>query len=143
MFLRPQLEPISIREATKRAVTILDAKYKKADLPAMVSDNCNHLDSSQQAKLLALLEKNDELFDDTLGDFQTDPVRFDLRLGAKPYNDRPFPVPHSRMAVFKKKVERQVDIGVQKRQPSSEWGSPAFILPKPIQMVLFKPILGR
>ena len=80
--------------------------------------------------MLASLEKSDELFDGTLGDFQTDPVRFDLQLGAKPYNGRLFPVPHSRMAVFKKEVERLVDIGVLKRQPLSEWGSTAFVIPK-------------
>ena len=58
MCPRPkELEPMSTREATKRAVTVLDAKYKKADLPAIVSDNYNHLHSLQQAKLLALLEK--------------------------------------------------------------------------------------
>ena len=119
-----------MREATKRTVTILDAKYKKADLPAIVSDKCNHLDSSQQAKLLALLEKNDELFDDTLGDFQTNPVRFDLQLGAEPYNGRSFSAPRSCMSVFKKEVERLVDIGMLKQQSLSEWGSPVFIIPK-------------
>ena len=60
--------------------------------------------------MLALLEKNDELCDGTLGDFQTDPVRFDLQVGAKLYNGKPFLVPHSRMAVFKKEVKRLVDI---------------------------------
>ena len=139
----PELEPISTREANKQAVTILDEKYKKADLPAIVSDNFNHLDSLQQAKLLASLEKNDELFDDTLGDFQTDPVRFDLQLGTKPYNGRPFPVPRSRMDIFKKEVERRLDTGVLKRQPLSEWGSPAFIIPKSNQTVRILPILGR
>ena len=114
-----------------------DEKYEKADLSVIVSDNCNHLDCLQQAKLLALLEKNDELFDGTLGDFQTDPVRFDPQLGAKPYNGRPFPVPHIRMAVLKKEVERLVDIGVLKRQPLSEWGSSAFIIPKLNQTVCY------
>ena len=85
MFPWCKLEPLSTREATKWAVTILDEKFKKAGFPAIVSDKFSHLDYFQQAKLLALLEKNEELFDDTLGDFQTDPVRFDLQLGVKPY----------------------------------------------------------
>ena len=76
------------------------AKFKKTDLPAIVSDNFNHLYSLQQAKLPTLLERNNELFDDTLGDVQTDPVRFDIQSGAKPYTNRPFPVLHSQMAVF-------------------------------------------
>ena len=40
-------EPISIREATNRAVTILDAKYKKANLLQVVHENCKHLTMSQ------------------------------------------------------------------------------------------------
>ena len=65
---------------------MLDAKYKIANLLAIVSNNCDHLYYLQQAKLLALFGKNEELFDGTLGDVQTDPVRFDLQLGTKPYN---------------------------------------------------------
>ena len=36
-------EPVSTRNATKRAIEILDAKYDKANLPAIVKDNCSHL----------------------------------------------------------------------------------------------------
>ena len=36
-------EPISTQTATKRVIKILDAKYDKADLPAIVRDNCSHL----------------------------------------------------------------------------------------------------
>jgi len=36
-------EPISTRNATKRVIGILDAKNDKADLPAIVRDNCSHL----------------------------------------------------------------------------------------------------
>jgi hypothetical protein len=36
-------EPASTRGAIKRIVEILDAKYTKADLPAIVRDNCKHL----------------------------------------------------------------------------------------------------
>ncbi len=36
-------EPISTQTATKRVIEILDAKYVKADLPAIVRDNCSHL----------------------------------------------------------------------------------------------------
>ena len=57
MFPWRELGPIITQEASKRIVTILDTKYKKTDLPAIVSDNCSYLDSLKQAKLLALLEK--------------------------------------------------------------------------------------
>ncbi len=36
-------EPISTQNATKCVVEILDAKYEKADLPAIVRQNCSHL----------------------------------------------------------------------------------------------------
>ena len=36
-------EPVSTRNATKRVIEILDAKYDKANLPAIVRDNCSHL----------------------------------------------------------------------------------------------------
>ena len=74
-----ELEPISTREATKRATEILDATYEKADLAAVVNDNCGHLTALQQSQLLALLHKYEELFDGTLGDFKTEPVRFHLK----------------------------------------------------------------
>jgi hypothetical protein len=36
-------EPVSTQNATKRVIEILDAKYDKANLPAIVKDNCHHL----------------------------------------------------------------------------------------------------
>ena len=80
---------------------ILDTTYEKADLPKVIRENCDHLSSSEKAKLLKLLQnKYEELFDGTLGDFQADPVRFDLNLGAKPYHGKAFPIPHAQKAVF-------------------------------------------
>ena len=84
MFPRENLEPISTRESTKRVITILDAEYEKADLSAIVTENCDHLSSLEQVKLLTMLQRHEILFDGTLGDFQTDPVHFNLQLGTKP-----------------------------------------------------------
>ncbi len=61
-------EPISTRSATKRMVKILDAKYEKADLPAIIRENCSHLTASDREKLLSVLLKFEPLFDGTLGD---------------------------------------------------------------------------
>jgi hypothetical protein len=36
-------EPVGTRTATKRVVEILDAKYAKADISAIVRENCSHL----------------------------------------------------------------------------------------------------
>ena len=116
---------------------IVDANYKKANLPEIVKDTCGYLSSIDQSKLLQLLTKYEELFDGTLGDFDTDPVKFNLQLGAEPYHGKSYPVPQSQKDVFKREVERLCQIGVLKRQPESEWGSPAFIIPKSNQTVRF------
>jgi hypothetical protein len=65
------MEPQSTQDATKRVTRILDAKYQNADLQSIVKDNCNHLSTDQQKKLLQLLTKYELLFDGTLGDWKT------------------------------------------------------------------------
>ncbi len=55
-------EPASTRGATKCVVEILDAKYAKADLPAIVRDNCKHLNPSKRELLLPLLLKFEQYF---------------------------------------------------------------------------------
>ena len=67
-------EPQSTHEATQQVVNILDAKYEKADLQAIVSTNSTHLSLQDQNKLLELLTAFEELFDGTLGDWNTEPV---------------------------------------------------------------------
>ena len=70
-------EPHSTQEATQQVVHILDAKYEKADLQSVVSANCTHLSLQDQNKLLELLTELEELFDGTLGDWNTEPVSFE------------------------------------------------------------------
>ena len=72
-------EPQSTQEATQRVVKILDANYKKADLQSIVSTNCTHLSLQDQNSLLELLTEFEELFDGTLGDWNTEPVSFKLK----------------------------------------------------------------
>jgi len=131
------IEPSSTKEATERITRILDAKYEKADLPKVVQDNCAHLSQNQQRDLLKLLQDFEELFDGTLGDWQTEPVSLQLKPGAKPYHGKPFPIPRVHKDTLKKEVERLVEIGVLKRQPTSEWASPTFIIPKKNKQVRF------
>ncbi len=46
------MEPQSTQDATKCVMRILDAKYKKADLKSIVQNNCKHLSTDHQKKLL-------------------------------------------------------------------------------------------
>jgi hypothetical protein len=51
------LEPISTCSTTKCMVKILDVKCEKADLPAIIGDNCSHLTASNREKLLSVMLK--------------------------------------------------------------------------------------
>ena len=65
--------------ATQRVVQILDANYKKADLPEVVK-TCTHLSQNEQNELLEVLQEFEDLFDGTLGDWNTEPVNFEFRI---------------------------------------------------------------
>ncbi len=96
-------EPISTCSTTKHIVKILDAKYEKADLPAIIKENCSHLTASNREKLLSVLLKFESLFDGTLGDWNLPSVSFELKEGMKPYHGRPYPIPHKHKAILMKK----------------------------------------
>jgi hypothetical protein len=105
-------EPISTRSANKCMVTMLDAKYEKADLPAIIKENCSHLTASNREKLLSVLLKFKLLFDGTLGDWKLLPVSFQLKEGMTPYHGRPYPILHKHKAVLMKEIKRLCNIGV-------------------------------
>ena len=67
-------EPHSMQEETQQVVHILDTKYEKADLQSVVNVNCTHRSLQDQNKLLELLIEFEELFDGTLGNWNTKPV---------------------------------------------------------------------
>jgi hypothetical protein len=95
-----------------------------------VKDNCSHLESSQQEKLLSLLLDYKLLFDGTLSNWNRPPVFIKMKEGAKPYHGRPYPIPQIHKATLMKEINRLESIGVLKRQSSSQWASPTFIIPK-------------
>ena len=66
---------------------------KKANLPELVKSNCSHLSSNKQFKLLEVLIEFEDLFDGTLGDWDTEPVSFKLKEGIQQYHCRAFPIP--------------------------------------------------
>ncbi len=101
-------ESISTRSKTKRMVEILDAKYEKADLPAIIKENCSHLTASNREKLLSVLLRFESLFDGTLGDWKLPPVSFESKEGMKPYHGRPYPIPHKHKAFLIKKMKAAV-----------------------------------
>jgi hypothetical protein len=122
--------PISTHSETKHVVEILDTKYEKADLPAIIRENCSHLKASNREKLLSVLLQFKPIFNGTLGDWNLLRVFFELKEGMKPYHGRPYPVPHKHNAVLTKEIKWLCNIGVLEWQPLSQWELPTFIIPK-------------
>ena len=85
-----------------------------------------------------MLTEFEELFDGTLGDWNTEHVSFELKEGTKPYHGRPFPVPKSHKATTIKELNRLCDLGVLEFQPATGWVPPAFIIPYKDNTVCFK-----
>jgi hypothetical protein len=134
---------VSMRNATKCVVEILDTKYDKADLPGIVRDNCAHLSLSYCEMLLELLLRFKELFDVMLGELKLLPVSFKLKEGAKPYHCRPYPIPKIHKASLMKEINILLSIGILKWQPSLQWASPSFIIPKKDHTVCTIPNFGE
>jgi hypothetical protein len=129
-------EPDSTKELTNRAVKILDAKYEKADLPKIVETQCRHLDAHQRKELLDLLLEFEDLFDGTLGIWDTEPVHLELKDDAKLYHGKPYPVPKAHKETLMKEIQRMCDIGILLAwQPELEWASPTFCQPKKDQTI--------
>ncbi len=105
-------EPKATELETQQVVKILDVNYEKADLPEFVKNNCTNSRPSEQAKLLEVLEEFEELFDRTLGVWDTEPVTFELREGAEPYHGRAFPIPVVHTETIMTEIKRLTEIGV-------------------------------
>ncbi len=111
----------------------MDAKYEKADLQAVISTNCAHFSLEHQDKLLDVLTEFEDLFDGTLGDWIPKPVFFELKEITKPYHGRPYGVPKVHKETLTKELNRLCELGVLRFQPTSEWASLSFIIPKKIK----------
>ncbi len=60
------IEPKITQDVTKHVNQIPDTKYNKTDLQSIIKDNCMHLSTNNQQKiLLQLLMKYEPLFDGT------------------------------------------------------------------------------
>ena len=115
----------------ERIQSIIDAKYTKTDLTQVVK-TCSDLTASEQIELLKLLQKFEDLFDGTLGSWNSDPIDLELQdPNCKPYHARPYPVPHSQEQKLRDEVSRLEKYGVLRKINRSEWASPMFTIPKP------------
>jgi hypothetical protein len=71
------------------------------------------------------------LFDETLGEFNMEPISLQLMdPNCKPIHAHAYTVPRSVEYQLRKEIVRLVDIGVLDEDYSSEWASPSFAIAK-------------
>jgi hypothetical protein len=93
---------------------------------------CKLLSTNQQERLYKLLNKFAHLFDGTLGNWKTDPVKLELKdKNGKPYHAKPLPLPHSQEQQLKDEVQTLVDLRVLRKVNRSEWACPKLTISKP------------
>jgi hypothetical protein len=116
-----------VEQEMNRMNEILDAKHSKADLNEVV-ESADHLTTSEQQKLLALLKKCEDLFDGTLGTFTGAPCDVKLKDDVEPHHARPFPLPKIHELTLKSELDRLCELNVLKRVNRSQWGAPTFVV---------------
>ena len=122
-------EELFVSNETDRIAKILDAKYKPADLKE-ITENLSQLTNNQKEQLQMLLEKQNQLFDGTLGLWKGSLYKIELREGAKPHHARPYGILHAYKQTFKQEVERLCQVGVLRKINRSEWAAPMILIPK-------------
>ena len=93
-------------------------------------------ETKKLGRRVEVLTEFEDLFIVALGDWDTEPVSFELKEGAKPYHSRAFPIPKVHKENILNAIKRLIEIGVE-WQPSSEWAAPSFIQPKKNNTVRF------
>ena len=121
-----QLEPHIVKEALERTVKILDADYSAVNLSSIVKEY-EHLNTSEQQKLIDSLEKYPSLFQGGLGTLNIKPIHLELVKDAQPYHAKPFPIPQVHEETTKKEIHRLESIGVLQKNTTSQWAAPTFI----------------
>jgi uncharacterized DUF497 family protein len=97
-------EPQHVHAANKRQTRILDANYKVVHLQDIIK--CiSTIDDIEKKNILGLLRKYENLFDGTLGKFETSEVKLNLKEDANPYDAKAFPVQKNHHDTFKHEIE--------------------------------------
>ena len=125
-----------IVEATNRAQRILEANYEKANIEDYVIQQ-SELSSDEKSRLKSLLFKYESLFDGSLGKLKWAKASFELKDGEKPHHAKPFSVPKIYETLIQKESNRLVGLGVLEKVQESEWGMPAFPVPKKDSTIRF------
>jgi transposase InsO family protein len=110
--------------------SIAESEYDGMNIDQVLQDNCEHLTAEQKEDLRTLFNKHYKLFDGKLRTYTDAKMDIELQPHAVPVYRRPYSVPRVHMELFRKELNRLVEIGVLERCGPSEWGLPTFIIPK-------------
>jgi hypothetical protein len=126
MFLDQAPESFSTQHGVQE---ILESKYDKVSTDE-VAQQQEHLSQRQRQQLASLLSEFTMLFSGKLGCYPHAKVHLELMPEAKPFHTRPYPVPHMHAPVFRKELDRLVEIDVLSPTGPATFLSPTFIIPK-------------
>ena len=82
-------------------VRIFDINYSKADLD-QVASNATHMKSEERTQLLRVINYFEDLFDGTLGDWDTYFVELELKTDSELFNSKYYTVPIINKESFRK-----------------------------------------
>ena len=105
-------------------------KCNTHNLNKVMAEQCQYLKNEESKILLSLLRKFEDMFESTLGTWNTTPVDLELKDDAKPVCSRPYPVLRVHEAIFRKEVERLIILGVLEEEIDSKRGASSFPQPK-------------
>jgi transposase InsO family protein len=111
------------------AATILDAKYDGAS-PEEVANQQRHLTPAQRDDIRKLVAKYPKLFSNELRLYPHRKIHLEIDPNAVPKHFRPYSVARTHMQVFKKEIDRLVEIGVLRPCGATEWAAPTMAIPK-------------
>ena len=97
-------EPVSTREATDRLVKILYSTYVNEYLE-YVAANVTLINADDRTQILRLLQYFEDLFDGTIGEWDTGPVDLELNIYYKYFNCKYYPVPMINKENFCKELQ--------------------------------------
>ena len=92
-------------------IKILDSNYCKANLKD-IAQGAKHLKQKEKDLLYKLLQRFEDIFDGSLGNWKIDPVDFELVDGAQPHSQRHYPIPHLYKKGFKNELNQLEKLGV-------------------------------
>ncbi|CAJ1935853.1 unnamed protein product [Cylindrotheca closterium] len=124
-----------IEQQISHSFNIAESKYDLVPLEHVAKQQ-QHLNGKQQNDLYNVIKDFEPLFNGNLvrsgklGPFKGPKAHLELTPEAKPFQNRPYSVPKSHEAVFKKTIDEMVQWGILEKCGPMDYLSPTFIVPK-------------